>query len=128
MRCNSFGLDLKDGPLMVVLIFASRQSRTEDRTMEKAGLAFVERIDRLAQRQGMASSYKLLTYAFPGQDVISGYGQESKEHVEALSKKYDPQGFFRKVANGAFKLFGQGRKVGQQSDLAGCGLLDASYH
>ena len=90
---------------MNVLILATWAKKQDDATVERAGLAFVGQIDQLAQSRGLGVAYKLLTYAYPGQDVIGSYGQESETTLKAVSRKYDPKGFFQKAIPGWFKVF-----------------------
>lgn len=101
---NSFGLDTKTGSLINVLIIATWAKKEDDSTIEKAGLALIEQIDELAASGNLSVPFKLLTYAYPGQDVIGGYGQASVKALEAVSQKYDPEGFFQKAVPGGFKL------------------------
>jgi hypothetical protein len=39
------------------------------------------------------------------QDVIGGYGEESKKRLQAASRKHDPEGLFQLGVPGVFKLF-----------------------
>ncbi|KAL8880153.1 MAG: hypothetical protein Q9192_008080 [Flavoplaca navasiana] len=104
---NSFGLSPNDGPLMLILLTASWTSKTDDATIMRAQSEFVRQVDSLSNQQRMGVLYKLLTYATPGfaQDVISSYGSANKRMLQAVSRKYDPDGFFQRVVPGGFKLF-----------------------
>jgi hypothetical protein len=52
----------------------------------------------------VATDYRYLNYAFTHQDPIGSYGDESKARLQAVSSKYDPDGFFQHVVSGPFKL------------------------
>ena len=101
---NSFGLDPNTGSLINILILATWAKKRDDSRIENAGLAFIKQIDELAASRNLSVPFKLLTYAYPGEDVIGGYGQASVEVLKAVSKKYDPEGFFQKAVPGGFKL------------------------
>ena len=114
---NSFGLHPKDGPLLNVLILASWANKADDGTVERAALAFIKQIDQLAQEGGVSVEYKLLTYTYPGQDVIGSYGKANVDMLRSVSEKYDPQGVFQKGTPGGFKVFPHPQ--GQQHSGAG---------
>ena len=90
---------------MNVLILATWADKQDDATVEAAGLAFIDQIDQLARSRGLSVAFKLLTYAYPGQDVIGSYGKVSEDALNAVSGKYDPERFFQKAVPGGFKLF-----------------------
>ena len=92
---------------MLILLTASWTSRNDDATIMRAQSEFVRQVDSLSNQQRIGVLYKLLTYATPGfaQDVIASYGSANKRMLQAVSRKYDPNGFFQKVVPGGFKLF-----------------------
>ena len=45
-----------------------------------------------------------MNYAWRGQMVIDGYGEDNKRFLKEVSEKYDPDGVFQKAVVGGFKL------------------------
>lgn len=101
---NSLGLKLSDGPLVVVLFYTSWDNSSDDDKVYEVNKKALESIDREAQRKSVSVPYRYLNYASPHQDPISSYGPDSKAHLQAVSAKYDPQGFFQTAGAGPFKL------------------------
>ncbi|ROV87431.1 hypothetical protein VSDG_09840 [Cytospora chrysosperma] len=101
---NSLGLRNSDGPLVVVLFYTSWDNSSDDEEVFQINKKALEDIDNEAQSKGVSASYRYLNYAFPHQDPISSYGPESKAHLQAVSAKYDPDGFFQTAGAGPFKL------------------------
>jgi hypothetical protein len=102
---NSLGLDARDGNLVLLQISLTWTSAADDKTMMMASEKLNNRIDAAAKSWGVFNRWKYLNYAAPYQEVIEGYGTISKSHLRAMSKVYDPLGFFQKVVPGGFKLF-----------------------
>lgn len=102
---NSLGLDPADGPMMLILFLASWANKKDDEKVVQAQQKFVAEIDAIAEERCLASKYKFMNHAFTGQNVIDGFGQQNKQKLQAVSKKYDPAGFFQKRVPGGFKLF-----------------------
>lgn len=107
---NSFGLDPSVGSLINVLILATWANQQDDSTIEKAGLEFIEQVDALAKDRDLGVPFKLLSYAYPGQNVIESYGPASVDKLNAVSAKYDPDGLFQKGVPGGFKLVSKASK------------------
>jgi hypothetical protein len=51
-----------------------------------------------------------MNYAGPGQDPLSGYGEENFRYLAAMAKKYDPTGVFQTQCPGGWKVSGAKRK------------------
>lgn len=60
-------------------------------------------IEAEAGRTGVGVPYRFMNYADVKQDPVASYGEESRRHLRAVSKKVDPEGFFQKAVGG-FKL------------------------
>ncbi|KAI1370568.1 hypothetical protein F4677DRAFT_438049 [Hypoxylon crocopeplum] len=101
---NSLGLKPSDGPLVVVLFYTSWDSPNDDKLVYDVNKKALENIDNEAQSKNVSVPYRYLNYAFTHQDPFSSYGPESKAHLQAVSSKYDPEGFFQTVSAGPFKL------------------------
>ncbi len=74
-------------------------------TLRSTALRGLE-IDQATRAAGLFNRFKYLNYAAPFQDPISSYGPVSKAQLQAVSKKYDPEGFFQAGIPGGFKLAG----------------------
>ncbi|KAI1503598.1 FAD-binding domain-containing protein [Biscogniauxia marginata] len=101
---NSLGLKPSDGPLVVVLFYTSWDSPSDDEKVYDVNKTALKDIDDEAQRKDVSAPYRYLNYAFTYQDPMSSYGPESKAHLQAVSAKYDPEGFFQAAGAGPFKL------------------------
>ncbi|XXG98487.1 hypothetical protein Hte_004811 [Hypoxylon texense] len=102
---NSMGLKQSDGPLVVVMFYTSWDSPNDDKKVYDVNMKALEAIDDEARSQNVSASYRYLNYAFTHQDPIGSYGPESKAHLQAVSTKYDPEGFFQTAVAGPFKLW-----------------------
>ncbi|RYP26836.1 hypothetical protein DL768_011554 [Monosporascus sp. mg162] len=102
---NSLGLKASDGPLVVVLFYTSWDSPSDDEKVYEVNKEALETIDSEAQSKEVSTAYRYLNYTFTHQDPISSYGPESKAHLQAVSAKYDPEGFFQTAGVGPFKLW-----------------------
>ncbi|KAI5923884.1 FAD-binding domain-containing protein [Camillea tinctor] len=101
---NSLGLKPSDGPLVIVLFYSSWDSPSDDKKVYDVNEEAIENIDKEAQRKNVAARYRYLNYASATQDPISSYGPDSKAHLQTVSAKYDPEGFFQTAGAGLFKL------------------------
>lgn len=102
---NSPVLKPSDGPLVVILLYSSWDKSSDDETIYNANKDALRAIEAKARESNSSSPYLYMNYAFPHhQDVIASYGPESTAQLQAVSKKYDPEGFFRKAGVGTWKL------------------------
>jgi hypothetical protein len=102
---NILGIDQNDGPLVLLLLYASWNEDNDDERVIHETKAHLGAIVEAAKETGKGSPYIYMNYAYPDQDPISSYGAEQKVHLQEVSKKYDPDGFFQKAFPGGFKLF-----------------------
>ncbi|KFA71337.1 hypothetical protein S40288_09117 [Stachybotrys chartarum IBT 40288] len=102
---NSLGIDATEGPLMSILILTFWQDKGDDAKIQATFKGVIEDIDRDAAQRGTSSSYKYMNYAAPFQDPIGSYGEKKKAQLQAVSKKFDPEGLFQKGCPGGWKLF-----------------------
>ena len=102
---NSLGLD-PSPPLILLELAAIWALASDDTHVVQAIRSFIQAVDEAAERQGLASRYVYLNYAYAGQDPLRGYGRESRERLREVSRRYDPEGFFQTGVPGGFKLFG----------------------
>ena len=102
---NATGLKPLDGPLIVILFYSSWDSSGDDDKVFAANKEVLAAIEKESQSKGLFAPLVYLNYAWEHQDPISGYGEDSKLRLQAVSKKYDPDGFFQVAGAGPFKLF-----------------------
>lgn len=102
---NSLGIDPEEGPLVLLLLYASWKDSNDDERVLGETKANLEAIVKAAKETGKGSKYVYMNYAYPDQDPISSYGEEQKRKLQEVSKKYDPEGYFQKAVHGGFKLF-----------------------
>jgi hypothetical protein len=102
---NSLGLSATDGNLFNLLLTVSWDTIADDERIEQHAKDLFQQSEDEAKKLGLYNEYLYLNYAAPWQDPISGYGAAQKAKLQAVSKKYDPQGIFQKQVPGGFKLF-----------------------
>lgn len=76
----------------------------DDRISQVANHVFTQ-IDEQAHQRNLTHRWIYLNYAGAFQDPIASYGSENKAKLQAVSKKYDPEGWFQKGVPGGYKLF-----------------------
>ena len=102
---NSQGLDPSDGPLVNLMLGSSWTEAADDGLVNEIASKFIADVETLAREKGVYHRFVYLDYADKTQNPIDGYGEANKQRLQAVSKKYDPQGLFQKGVPGGFKLF-----------------------
>lgn len=102
---NSLGLSAADGNLFNLLLTVSWDDIADDAAIEQHAKNLFQQSEDEAKKLGLFNKYLYLNYAASWQDPFSGYGAAVKAKLQAVSKKYDPQGMFQKQVSGGFKLF-----------------------
>jgi hypothetical protein len=102
---NALGLEDIHDPLVLCLLSVTWTRAEDDATVNSVTQALIETIDQNTKAARLFHRFKYLSYAAPFQDPIGSYGPASKENLQAVSKKYDPEGFFQTGVPGGFKLF-----------------------
>ena len=103
---NSLGLDAaSDGPLILLLLTAKWADSADDAHMRAAVKHTRDEMESAAKAAGTYHRFKYLDYAADWQDPIEGYGAENKAQLQAVSRKYDPEGVFQTKVSGGFKVF-----------------------
>ncbi|KAL8993114.1 MAG: hypothetical protein Q9169_006594 [Polycauliona sp. 2 TL-2023] len=105
---NSLGLDPADGPLVNCLLTGTWNNTSDDELAQTTAVRLFDDIEKEARFQNKPSlynRYKYLNYADGSQDVVGGYGTNSKNRLRKVSKKYDPSGVFQRQVTGGFKLW-----------------------
>lgn len=103
---NILGLEGSDTPLVLCLLSVTWTRAQDDATINNVTQALIEKIDQATKAAGLFHRFKYLNYAASFQDPIDSYGPASKAQLQAVSKKYDPEGFFQTGIPGGFKLSG----------------------
>jgi hypothetical protein len=101
---NSLGLSPADGQLVNLLLNSMHANKEDDDAVLETVNGLLEKLNILAADIGVAHRYRFMNYAYKDTPVIAGYGDESVKNMWAVSKKYDPEGFFQKRVPGGFKL------------------------
>lgn len=101
---NAMAIPSSDGPLFVILINPIWTLPQDDERVFTAVGNFVDELKRLASEKGLLHRYIFPNYGFQNHDIIAGYGEESVSSLKETSRKYDPEGIFRKGVPGGFKL------------------------
>jgi len=101
---NSLGLEVSDGPFVVCLINTVHANPSDDDLVSATVLDLLQLIDALAAARELGTKYRFLNYGYETQKILEGYGEASIEHLKAVSKKYDPSGFFQTMVPGGFKI------------------------
>lgn len=102
---NSLGLPPGGEDLVMSVITVSYSESTDDDVVRDGLRAIVDVHEEILQREGVYIPWKYLNYADKLQDPIGSYGEEVKGRLQAVSKKYDPDGLFQTGVPGGFKLF-----------------------
>ena len=103
---NALGLEGSEDPLVLCLLSVTWTQAQDDATITSVIKTLIEKIDQATKATGLFHRFKYLNYAAFFQDPISSYGPASKAQLQAVSKKYDPDGFFQSGIPGGFKLVG----------------------
>lgn len=106
-NANSLGLPTDSHPERDYILFQAIFSYKDINMTE--GLtgrmrAFVQEVDALAETEGILVDFKYANYAAGWQDLWEG-GEELKERLRGVSKKYDPDGVLQRLVVGGWKLF-----------------------
>ena len=103
---NSLGLEASsDNPLVLCLLQPAWSNARDDELIRQVVRKLIEDIETASKAAGDFVEYKYLNYAADFQDPIASYGSKNQENLKAVSKKYDPKGFFQTNIQGGFKLF-----------------------
>jgi len=101
---NALGLSPEDGPLLITLLNSVHTNAADDMKVIEAVTCLLSKIEGLARQRGLAERYRFLNYTHKTEDVIESYGAENVEFLQAVSKRYDPSGFFQSRVPGGIKL------------------------
>ena len=101
---NALGLTSSDGPLMLMNLNFGWSNAKDDEKVHAATEKFLARSVALAKEMDLHHRFIYMNYATLDQDVFAGYGEESHERLKRVQEKYDPEGVFKSLQPGYFKL------------------------
>ncbi|KAF4583276.1 6-hydroxy-D-nicotine oxidase [Ophiocordyceps camponoti-floridani] len=101
---NALGLIPEDGPLMIVQLAVSWSDEQLDSYVEKSSAALIEQIDELSRQGSLFRGFRYMNYAGRDQNVFASYGNRSLGRLKAIAERWDPDGVFRDLWKGYFKL------------------------
>ncbi|KAF8250243.1 FAD-binding domain-containing protein [Wilcoxina mikolae CBS 423.85] len=101
---NVLGLSTEDAPLMVCS-FGWEWSSEIDDALVISGIENVRRRSVTAAKEmGLYHDYIYMNYAAPDQEPVESYGEQEREFLKMVQEKYDPEGVFRRLVPGGFKV------------------------
>lgn len=101
---NALGLSADDGPLMIMNLNFGWSNAVDDDAVYQATSTFIARAVELAKSMDLHHRFIYMNYATLDQDVFGGYGAENRERLKRVQEKYDPEGVFKRLQPGYFKL------------------------
>lgn len=119
--CESDGSELPNGlgwppapstnashPWKDVVVFQLCLSWQDERAtsgLEDAARKMIAEFEDMIRDEGLETEWFYMNYAADWQDVMGGYGSETKEMLQSVSRKYDPTGLWQTQLHGGFKVF-----------------------
>ncbi|QRV78648.1 FAD-binding domain protein [Ceratobasidium sp. AG-Ba] len=101
---NVLGLEPNQDPLIIVNYQFSWLLPLDDDKVRSTVDRLIEKSVDLARSRGKLVDYMYLNYAHTGQAVIEGYGSDQVAFLKSVKAKYDPEGVFRSLVKGGFKV------------------------
>jgi FAD/FMN-containing dehydrogenase len=101
---NALGLAPAAGPLALMSLNFAWSRAADDAAVHAAAERFLARCVALARDMGLLHRFVYMNYAALDQPVFAGYGEESHARLKRVREVYDPEGVFRSLQPGYFKL------------------------
>jgi hypothetical protein len=101
---NSLGLGPSAVFDVLCLLSVTWNNAADDALIYSTTEALIEKIAQATKAQSLFNEFEYLNYAAYFQDPLQGYGTTNLNTLSAVSKKYDPLGFFQTGVPGGFKL------------------------
>ncbi|GMG07913.1 unnamed protein product [Aspergillus oryzae] len=92
---NALGLADASGSLVVTLLSATWDDKSDDEEVEKAARELFDNIDNDARTLGVYEPFVYLNYAAPWQDPISSYKSNNVQLLKRVSQDVDPKRVFQ---------------------------------
>lgn len=102
---TSLGLPPGETDFIISVITASYANESDDDAVQQGMEEIIAQQEALSQQLGLYIPYQYLNYADKSQHPIDSYGPTEKAKLQAVSRKYDPHGFFQTSLSTGFKLF-----------------------
>ncbi|WQF88157.1 Putative FAD-binding domain, PCMH-type, FAD-binding, type PCMH, subdomain 2 [Colletotrichum destructivum] len=102
---NPTGLRPSEFPSYIIIISVPTTwtDPALDEFVETRTNQFVNDVSAMAKARGFGNGYEYMNYAGKLQDEIASYGEENQVKLQAIARKYDPDGLLRKLWEGYFK-------------------------
>ncbi|KAK6217003.1 FAD binding domain-containing protein [Colletotrichum tabaci] len=100
---NPTGLKPSEFPSYIISVPTTWTDPALDDFIETRTNQFVNDLSAMAKARGFGNGYEYMNYAGKLQDVIASYGEENQVKLQAIARKYDPDGLLRKLWEGYFK-------------------------
>ncbi|KAI1488667.1 FAD-binding domain-containing protein [Biscogniauxia mediterranea] len=101
---NILGISEKEGNAVILLGSLGVNGLGQEALGRKKMLAWKDELEQYTKGVGTYIPYRYMNYADGSQDVISSYGEQSVLKMQAVSRKYDPDGIFQTRVPGGFKI------------------------
>ncbi|KAL7934398.1 hypothetical protein V8C35DRAFT_302486 [Trichoderma chlorosporum] len=102
---NMFGLTPGKTDDVLIDMTAAYNNESDDALVESVINDIVNQQRAFLNSTGYLLDFIYLNYADISQNVLSTWGNNSLAKLQAVSKKYDPNGVFQKQSPGGYKLF-----------------------
>ncbi|KAL2005103.1 hypothetical protein VTN00DRAFT_2953 [Thermoascus crustaceus] len=103
---NALGLSPEDGPLILLDLSIRWSNKSDDEATMRATANLLSKAAAQAKARGLEHRYLCMNYASEFQDMISSYGEENRQRLSDVARRYDPQGVFQRLQPKYFKLDG----------------------
>ncbi|TQN67347.1 FAD-dependent monooxygenase yanF, partial [Colletotrichum shisoi] len=102
---NPTGLGPSEFPSCIISVPTTWTDPALDDFIEARTNQFFNDLGAMAKARGFGNGYEYVNYVGKLQDVIARYGEENQAKLQAIARKYDPEGLSRKLWGGYFKPF-----------------------
>ncbi|PYH83778.1 FAD-binding domain-containing protein [Aspergillus uvarum CBS 121591] len=101
---NALGLERFNKNMLNIIISYAWSDKADDSLFHDLAGSERAELDAYARLTGAYNEYIYLNYAGRTQDPLRGYGPDNVRFMQAVARKYDPEGVFQHQVPGGFKL------------------------
>ena len=117
---NCMGFSDSDGPLISMSCLLFHFSPTndfivysiqfrwyhqkDDELVHSVGKKIIDRVEATAKEMELHHPFIYMNYANISQDVIGSYGEENRNKLREVKKRYDPQGIWDNLWSGYYSV------------------------
>ncbi|KAH8669174.1 hypothetical protein BX600DRAFT_480934 [Xylariales sp. PMI_506] len=94
---NAFGLDVEDGPLMLISMASSCTAENCLEGIKRVTDRIMSRILEAGKEMDLYHPYVYPNYVAADQDVFKGYSPANLQKLSDIQEVYDPKGYFAKL-------------------------------